>query len=107
MQLGFDLGQIVVTPRASALLAEWGQTAEDLIERHQSCDWGDVTEEERHINEFATTRAMNVVSCYTMPGGDQLTVFTRADRAYTLVHLRVDTRSLDSRSSSHHGQTSS
>jgi len=104
----FELGQVVVTPRAGEVLAQWGQTAEELLERHQSCDWGDITEEERQINEFAVSRAMNVVSCYTTPGGDQLTVFTRADRAYTLVHLRVDTRSVESRSSSsRHGQTSS
>ena len=95
----FSLGQIVVTPKAEEALHDWGQSAESLLARHQSGDWGDVSDEQRRVNEDGLGKRFNLVSCYHTPSGQSLTVFTKADRSFTLVHISLDRRGDPSTSS--------
>lgn len=83
----FELGQIIVTPKALTVLHECGQTPETLLTRHQAGDWGDVSEEEKRFNEEGLVKRFNLVSIYWAPSGHKLMVFTKADRSVTLMHI--------------------
>lgn len=83
----FELGQVVVTHLAQDLLDACGHRPEELLARHQSGDWGDVSAEERRINEQGVHNNLSLVSSYHIASGHRLTVFTKADRSYTFVHV--------------------
>ena len=83
----FDLGRVIITPTASAALQADGKTPADLLSRHQSGDWGDVTEQERSLNERGLAGHFNLQSVYKTIRGDRVAVVTKADRSLTLVHI--------------------
>ncbi|MBX7167884.1 MAG: hypothetical protein K1X74_16240 [Pirellulales bacterium] len=83
----FSVGEIVVTPRAQEVLDRAGVEASVLLARHQAGDWGSVSPEQRRLNEMSLQQRLHLVSTYETPLGDMVTVFTKADRSYTLVHL--------------------
>jgi hypothetical protein len=83
----FTLGQVVVTSTANQILGQCGARAEDLLARHQAGDWGDVSPKERQINDEGLTRNLSIISSYKIADGHLLTVFTKADRSCTFVHL--------------------
>jgi hypothetical protein len=83
----FALGQVVVTPTVSDALAASGQTLDELLRRHQSGDWGEVSAHQRRLNEQALDAAYSLQSTYRTAAGAQVTVVTRGDRSATLVHL--------------------
>ena len=83
----FELGEIVVTPAASAALAASGQRLEDLLDRHQRGDWGDVSPQVREVNERGVAAQYNLQSTYPLADGRRLVVVTTRDRSATMVHL--------------------
>lgn len=83
----FDLGRVVVTTRAAELLDQFGESADSLLARHQSGDWGSISEQQRQINEEALSSALSVVSTFNTPGGQALQIFTAADRSSTVIHV--------------------
>ena len=83
----FTLGQIVITPKAGELLRHAGHTPQELLVRHQSGDWGDVTDDERRLNEEGLTKPLNLVSNYKLPSGQTIMVYTKADRSVTMLHI--------------------
>jgi hypothetical protein len=88
----FQLGVVIVTPRATQALAESALSLDDLLARHQSGDWGDISAAERRLNDEGVAQRFNLVSTYRTRRGDRLTVVTRADRGSTFVHLSMDSR---------------
>jgi hypothetical protein len=83
----FDIGELVITPAATAAL-EANQTSLDaLLARHQRGDWGDVSEPVRSVNELGLRDRFNLQSAYTMPDGRRVVVVTNRDRTTTMVHL--------------------
>ena len=62
----FELGQIVATPQALERLAKHGFNADDLIARHHSGDWGDVSEPDARRNEQALTSGLRLLSVYRL-----------------------------------------
>lgn len=83
----FELGQVIVTPTADEALQASGQSASELLSRHQSGDWGEVSDQERRVNERGLARPMSLLSKYRTLRGDRVTVVTKADRTVTLVHI--------------------
>jgi hypothetical protein len=83
----FPLGEVYVTPRAHEVLNACGRRPEELLARHQAGDWGDVSPEERQLNEEALHQSISLISNYNVETGHRLTVFTRADRTCTFVHV--------------------
>lgn len=83
----FDVGEIVVTPAASAALEAHGQCVGDLLARHQAGDWGDVTEQVRAVNERGLAEQFNLQSVYAFASGQRLVVVTNRDRSRTMIHL--------------------
>jgi hypothetical protein len=86
-QTKFEVGQIVVTPAASAALEADGQHLADLLAKHQSGDWGQVSDQVRGINERGLVEQFNLQSVYVVPSGQRLVVVTNRDRTVTMVHL--------------------
>jgi hypothetical protein len=83
----FEVGQIVITPAASAALAACGKTLGELLARHCAGDWGDVSERARSLNERGLIERFNLQSIYRVPSGEHVVVQTNPERTLTMIHL--------------------
>jgi hypothetical protein len=84
----FRLGRIVSTPNALARLSQ-----EDIlraIARHQSGDWGDVSEHDREENELSLKEGFRLFSVYASASGHKFWLITEADRSLTTVLMPED-----------------
>lgn len=86
-KMKFPVGEIVITPAASAALAATGQSVGELLARHQLGDWGDVTEQVRAVNERGLVEQFNLQSVFAVTSGQRVVVVTNRDRSLTMVHL--------------------
>lgn len=82
----FELGRVVATPGALEALEETGTDALDLLQRHQSGDWGDVPPADARENQRSLKHGLRVLSSYPV-GGGKVWVITEADRSSTCVLL--------------------
>lgn len=73
----FDLGQVVATPGALALLMAKSGAAADFIRRHHAGDWGDLDPDDKASNEEAVNNGARIMSAYAI-SGDRLWVITEA-----------------------------
>jgi len=80
----FDTGLIDVTATAGALLIAAGVECADLLCRHVTGDWGDVTDDWATRNVDALAQGGRVLSRYALDG-EVVIVLTDADRASTRV----------------------
>jgi len=86
---GFKLGTVVATLRAREAFS--GPYLALCVTRHASGDWGDISEEERRLNDLALMEGGLLVSFYRHPeGGRGLYVITTADRSKTTILLSED-----------------
>ena len=83
----FEVGEIVITPMAAAALANSGQAFSDLLARHQTGDWGNVSDQLRSVNDRGLAEQFSLQSVYAMATGDRLVVVTNRERTITMVHL--------------------
>ena len=84
----FSLGQLVATPGALSALGEDGTSAESLLQRHVTGDWGELSEEDRQENELSVKEGFRILSAYKLPRtGVKLWVITEADRSVTTLLL--------------------
>lgn len=83
----FGVGEVVITPAASAALAANGRSLRELLARHQAGDWGDVSDQTRTVNQRGLQEQFNVLSAYPIATGARITVVTNRDRTLTMVHL--------------------
>ena len=81
----FELGQIVATPGALNLLT--ADMVTELLRRHLSGDWGDLSEADQRENEYSVKRALRIFSAYQLPDGDRIWIITAADRSATTILL--------------------
>ena len=84
----FSLGRVVATPGAIALMEAARIDPVQLLQRHQSGDWGDLDAEDQRENDYAVHRWLRIFSAYGQPP-DRLWVITEADRSLTTI-LRPD-----------------
>ncbi len=83
----FQVGELIITPGASAALDANQITIDLLLERHQSGDWGEVSDTIRQVNERGLEDSFNLQSTYPLADGRRLAVVTNRDRSATMVHL--------------------
>jgi len=84
----FPLGRIVATPGALSLLASAGENPAELLDRHQSGDWGEVPAADARENELSVKKGFRVVSSYRVGElGTRVWVITEADRSSTCLLL--------------------
>lgn len=74
----FDLGQLVATPGALSALEEAGLAPADLVVRHAVGDWGDLTEEDHHLNDAAVHDGSRILSAYRICTGVRVWIITEA-----------------------------
>ena len=73
----FSLGRLVATPAALELLDQHGKTPHEFIQRHQSCDWGDLCPEDAELNDAAIEDGSRILSSYKL-GNEKLWVISEA-----------------------------
>lgn len=84
----FEMGQCVATPGALEALKEASVSATDFLRRHQSGDWGDLSEEDRRENELSLREGFRLLSAYKLENtGVKIWVITEADRSATTILL--------------------
>lgn len=72
------LGRQVATPAALKAIHQAGQSVLSFLARHAVCDWGDLDDEDRHLNEKALQDGSRLLSAYTLRSGIQIWVITEA-----------------------------
>ena len=80
---GFAMGRLLATPGALKALEEAGQAPFRLLVRHQSGDWGDLSEADRRLNDEALVHKTRLFSAYRLKTGVKVWVITEADRCAT------------------------
>lgn len=83
----FDLGQLVATPRALAVLEKSGQSPMEFISRHVTGDWGELSEDDRKENQFSLEKGFRLFSSHKTNVGDKVLVITEATRCHTTILL--------------------
>jgi hypothetical protein len=83
------LGHVVATPSALDLVRAHGLDVISLLHRHQSGDWGAVSEHDARANDLAVEGGTRVLSAYETSGG-RIWIITEADRSATTVLLPSD-----------------
>ena len=84
----FPLGRVVATPRALNVLVTAGQDPDELLDRHQSGDWGEVSPEGARDNEVSAREGFRVLSSYLVGSSvRRIWVITEADRSVTTILL--------------------
>jgi len=76
----FYLGELSVTEEADRLLCLEKPTDDllDLLKRHVSGDWGEVSQEEKDRNDKAVEDGSRIMSAYTLSTGKKIFVLTEA-----------------------------
>lgn len=74
----FDLGQLLCTPGALEALGIAGQSPAEFVTRHAKCDWGDVADEDKSLNDRAIDDGSRLLSAYRTVDGTKLWVITEA-----------------------------
>ena len=83
----FPLGQIVATPGALEALDRYAINALDLIQRHQSGDWGNVPPSDAEENMRSVENGWRILSSYPINDDLNLWIITEADRSVTTLLL--------------------
>lgn len=84
------LGRLVATPGALHALQESSQSPPDFVSRHASGDWGDVSAEDKALNDQALRDGGRLLSAYGTRKNQKLWVITEADRSATTLLLPED-----------------
>ena len=81
-RIRFQPGTVVATQ--GALLVADNKAILELLRRHLTGDWGDVSKEDAKANERALKHGERILSSYSVKG-EKLWVLTEADRSATTV----------------------
>lgn len=87
----FESGQVVRTPEALEALGP--ARVLEIVARHLSGDWGELSESDKKENDFSVRAGFRILSAYWIDEADQskgkVWVITEADRSSTCI-LRPD-----------------
>jgi hypothetical protein len=85
----FELGRTFATPGALRALEDARMTFMPYLRRHSLGDWGDVSDEDKRLNDADVSGGGRLLSCYKLPGakGDRarIWIITEADRSATTI----------------------
>ena len=79
----FSAGQLVATPGALAAFEASGDDPLTFLQRHLTCDWGELSPEDLHENELSLQHNWRILSCYRLSTGVKFWIITEADRSAT------------------------
>lgn len=83
----FELGKVVATPGAVAVLERSFQGPREFLDRHVAGDWGEVPQEDKVENEVSLLNGYRLLSAYRTKMGERLWILTEADRSVTTILL--------------------
>jgi hypothetical protein len=84
----FELGRIVYTKGIERLIIEEEcdntQEIARCVIRHSQCDWGNLCEEDKQLNDMAVVDGGRILSAYEIGENKvKIWIITEADRSYT------------------------
>lgn len=83
----FELGALTATANVHERMmsdSEFKAFCEESLLRHQQCDWGDLCDEDKLINDDALKNGGRLMSSYTFQdNGTRLWIITESDRSAT------------------------
>jgi hypothetical protein len=74
----FPLGHIVATPDAIEALFESQQSAAVFLDRHATGDWGNLSDDDKRLNDEALVDGSRILSAYKTRLGTKLWIITEA-----------------------------
>lgn len=74
----FSLGQLLATPGALDAIRASGQSESEFLKRHSKCDWGQLSDEDRQLNDEAVVEGGRILSAYQTSNGTKLWIITEA-----------------------------
>jgi hypothetical protein len=87
----FLLGQCAATPGALAAIEENHTYGIIYLKRHESGDWGDLSDEDKRLNDAAIDpdpeECSRILSAYHLPDGQKIWIITEWDRSVTTILL--------------------
>jgi hypothetical protein len=100
----FKPGRTIGTAAAVEAMQEAKQDPNELLLRHVTGDWGEISQDVRTENEVSvrrvfTTQRPRIFSAYTLETGVEIWLFTEADRSVTTYllpeeYINADTQSV-------------
>ena len=88
MLLEFELGRLVITATAQAILDP--ADVFEAIQRHAVGDWGELCDDDRRENELSIKEGYRIFSSYMDRNATKFWIITEADRSSTTVLLPED-----------------
>ena len=85
----FDLGSIVYTKGIGELIKQVGiEELRKCVAKHSNCDWGNLCEEDKQLNDSAVVDGGRILSAYEIGENKvKIWIITEADRSYTTILL--------------------
>lgn len=81
----FQLGQLVITPRALDLLD--ARSLADALARYCKGDWGDLCAFDKRSNDEAVENGTRILAAYSDTAWHKFWIITEWDRSYTTILL--------------------
>ncbi len=75
----FKLGQVVATPGALEALDKAGQQPWSLLAQHVRGQWGDLSDDDRRLNDEALKDGSRILSAYVLQPGVKVWIITEAE----------------------------
>lgn len=66
--VSFELGRTLITPGAQAALLSLGLNPASFLDRHHRGEWGDLSEQDRQLNDEAVRDGSRIFSSYKVEG---------------------------------------
>lgn len=85
----FELGSIVYTKGIGELIKQVGiEKLRECVARHSQCDWGNLDEDDKMLNDSAVVDGGRILSAYEIGENKvKIWIITEADRSYTTILL--------------------
>lgn len=83
----FKLGERVSTPGALEAIAAAGDMEIEYLRRHSTGDWGDLSANDKRLNDQAVKDGDRILSAYTLSTGVKIWIITEWDRSVTTTLL--------------------
>lgn len=86
----FSIGRLVATKTIAARMNAdkvFGEFVSDSLKRYLNCDWGDLAEDDKKMNDEAVrTGESRILAAYLIPGSEEkIWIITEWDRSCTTV----------------------
>ena len=84
----FKCGSLLVTQGINSRIAddlEFSKFIVNALNRHVSCDWGEMDEEDKQENDYALDKYLRLFSAYELNDKEKIWIITEADRSATTI----------------------